>query len=817
MSDENTNWVGYGTQASTSSTWDDFVLDFGNSWEDSNMSAWDTKTWVTDDNVSTDEVEERGNTSSQEWNIEQTEANNKDDNWELELSFEDFENDPNSSREYNWDNEEPQDEIQFENKDTPIDNSEDSSLKDESVNMPEDDLLVDNNKDQENDTENINDFLQGDDLFDQAENSNPVDNQETPDNLDSKDINKNSNINDVEFEDEKPVDLNNIEDVDSNVNDKYASEVVDDGDTNHFMEWSNSSDIELDNVNELNSIEDTDNPNESYQDNKPYNDSDNHPDDQLFDNENVLQNEDSGNLSDDIHSDKIELEHEWVEYQQNHDENSMDFSQSINEDNLPWNNIDENFSDEDNSKKDEFDNSNYITLDLDLNDKEDNIVETEIWKELNEEQQESKTDEKYFSEWEINDTYENNDQWVREVTSYINDNNVVMDNNTVDTLNTVNEWEQFHNNEWSNDLVQENANIYTNSQSNMEYTQDFETKISNEESKIQDNQNIQTQYSNNDTTNYTNGSLDANMSYWNIENQAKELPQFNVFDEKEKWSNNNIEMKSTLSLDQILDSEISSNPGLMNGSEAIPQNKSNTWWNSGNKKMVTTLVWIGAFVIVWVLAFMAFPTLMWEKEPWVIEDVWWTVGSWEEYTWEEYEEHSSAYSWDTESEEIGLGNDGSSESSSSVIEFPDAYTEEWEEWGEGEEEEEPEPYQQEEFIEEYEETSEDMVDDIAGTISSFKSQAEMYYSVWQEIYDRQMVKYSLRLINLCDNYQQQIDAGEWIDKESFSSFEASANKIIKDIEDYNNWWEETEVIQSNLDDSSYFEGKDDLKDYIYNR
>jgi hypothetical protein len=47
----------------------------------------------------------------------------------------------------------------------------------------------------------------------------------------------------------------------------------------------------------------------------------------------------------------------------------------------------------------------------------------------------------------------------------------------------------------------------------MEYTQDFETKISNEESKIQDNQNIQTQYSNNDTTNYTNGSLDANMSY----------------------------------------------------------------------------------------------------------------------------------------------------------------------------------------------------------------------------------------------------------------------------------------------------------------
>ena len=42
-------------------------------------------------------------------------------------------------------------------------------------------------------------------------------------------------------------------------------------------------------------------------------------------------------------------------------------------------------------------------------------------------------------------------------------------------------------------------------------------------------------------------------------------------------------------------------------------------------------------------------------------------------------------------------------------------------------------------------------------------------------------------------------------------------EIVSKINAYNNWWEEIEVIQANLDDSSYFEGKDELKDYIYNR
>jgi hypothetical protein len=50
--------------------------------------------------------------------------------------------------------------------------------------------------------------------------------------------------------------------------------------------------------------------------------------------------------------------------------------------------------------------------------------------------------------------------------------------------------------------------------------------------------------------------------------------------------------------------------------------------------------------------------------------------------------------------------------------------------------------------------------------------------------DKKLVKYSLQAINLCNNYQEQIENGESLDEESFSSFKSKVEKILTKAEEY---------------------------------
>ena len=82
-------------------------------------------------------------------------------------------------------------------------------------------------------------------------------------------------------------------------------------------------------------------------------------------------------------------------------------------------------------------------------------------------------------------------------------------------------------------------------------------------------------------------------------------------------------------------------------------------------------------------------------------------------------------------------------------------------------------------------------------------QAESYYSYGQEKLDKQIIKYALRLISVCDNYSDRVNNGEGLDSESFSTFKSSANKLLNKLAGGN---EETPVVrEATIDGESYFE------------
>ena len=73
------------------------------------------------------------------------------------------------------------------------------------------------------------------------------------------------------------------------------------------------------------------------------------------------------------------------------------------------------------------------------------------------------------------------------------------------------------------------------------------------------------------------------------------------------------------------------------------------------------------------------------------------------------------------------------------------------------------------------------------TIESFKSEAEIYYSQWDELQDKKLVRYAAQAINLCETYQEQVNNGEWLDKESFDLFKSRIDKLLNKMKDYLGW------------------------------
>ena len=291
------------------------------------------------------------------------------------------------------------------------------------------------------------------------------------------------------------------------------------------------------------------------------------------------------------------------------------------------------------------------------------------------------------------------------------------------------------------------------------------------------------------------------------------------------------EVKATLSLDQILDSELTSNPHLANNSKAVPVNTpvNSNFFN--NKKIVWIIAWVWIFLLLWFVAALAFPTWNKDREPSeiVIESGTWYVVEPTEEHWSAPSETATTDTWDVTGNPdldpyTGISEDPyiwTGWKPTSTVYFPIA-----DDPSETEYEQpilEPEPYTctdtdclpsettQESPFETEEKVS---VDKIRSDIFSFKSQGEIYYSAGQSTSDRQLMKYASQMIYLCDNYEAQIDSWEGIDEESYVWFKSSISWVLSKIDQYINWWDETIVVQT-LEDKSYFEGKDELKQYIY--
>lgn len=328
----------------------------------------------------------------------------------------------------------------------------------------------------------------------------------------------------------------------------------------------------------------------------------------------------------------------------------------------------------------------------------------------------------------------------------------------------------------------------------------------------------------------------------------------NIFSEEKpnNWSEP-MQMQATLSLDQILDSELSSNPKYSSNNSVITP-KGDTKGTVSNKSNKWVLVWIMLVLVLGVVGVLAFPSLIPGLNIPIlgIGDAWDTSTS--EDTWhfapdDEWEFPDpdlpnpdlpdpdlpdtnlpdSESTWYNEGDtSVGWG------SSPTVIEFPDPFdgTDDDERgWSTGwdtgwnDSSTKPIPYiWGDDDINIPDDDNDDsewmLMDTIFSSISSFKSQAESYYSWGQETSDRKIVKYASQIIHACDDYEIQVSSWEWISQESLSEFEDRMNEIIKKIEDYNNWWGETpQVIQSNTETNEENSNSDEeeLQDYLYSR
>jgi hypothetical protein len=115
-----------------------------------------------------------------------------------------------------------------------------------------------------------------------------------------------------------------------------------------------------------------------------------------------------------------------------------------------------------------------------------------------------------------------------------------------------------------------------------------------------------------------------------------------------------------------------------------------------------------------------------------------------------------------------------------------------------------------------EETENISADDIQLKISSFKSQGEWYKKVGENESNEKVIKYASYVIRLCEDYQLQIDNLEWIDEETYSSFETKVSWFISKIEANLHPVAEVETVytQARLDND---EEKEATRTYLENR
>lgn len=264
------------------------------------------------------------------------------------------------------------------------------------------------------------------------------------------------------------------------------------------------------------------------------------------------------------------------------------------------------------------------------------------------------------------------------------------------------------------------------------------------------------------------------------------------------------EVQSTLSLDQILDTELQ-----LNWQNTDMQTSEKSFLS---KKIVPIAIGTWVFALAVVVVFMAFPNLL---------------SGWGSNT-NVYEEHGTSYDQPTPVEYEMTGQEYSDEQN--VVDepqFPDPTIDENVVGQDNDYEmdntqltDNPKPYTGP-VVNEIgrEENNESTLsqEEILSEISSFKSRGEIYYKDGQEKLDREIVKYARKIIYLCDEYEARIMEWTWIDNESFDNFNSAVLEIINKIDNsYNGWSEGVTIVQNdfNSSESSYFEGREEVEQFV---
>ena len=284
-----------------------------------------------------------------------------------------------------------------------------------------------------------------------------------------------------------------------------------------------------------------------------------------------------------------------------------------------------------------------------------------------------------------------------------------------------------------------------------------------------------------------NQNIKLNAEWNNIDNNTNAETVSNVID---TWV-----VRSTLSLDQILDSELLSNPQFADTSTAIPKNVS---VGSGffSKYKTAIIAWIWILVLAWFVSVLAFPSTTADRKDGdvVIEDTTPTIMT-EDIDW-----------WWSFAEEQGFSeivdDNPQRETTHWVPNTIELFPEETVDDNDNDKEEDfiyedsnnidensqssegipyiPTDYSEQESVDIDSWSSE--ISDILLKISSFKMQGETYKQLWDSESNTKVVKYALYVIQLCDTYETQVVSWEWLDDDSYAAFEAKVQWFISKIE-----------------------------------
>jgi len=801
-------------QSTTNQSWDDFVLELNqDGW------LWETTSWDNDNGI---ELDLWDKADDSEWN-------NSDDDFTIEF------NNPSGETEVSDNN---GDEFVI---DQDSDTSNQSETEGFEVNL---DASNEENKDSVEDTIDFNQDEVSGTKQEEDNNSEQINLEEwlteTPEENLNETFEVSSEDKDIEWEKESN-DENNINlDLNNNVETwDFQSEHLNEelGEETPAEEKSQGNNILNESENKNPNIEWIDENNQDI----IYDDIQDNEEDVIKENENEVLLQSNDEINDDFHSNNESIDsleekndsQESVEYENklenmnselvntneniNDEEGIMEKSENseslLNDDSEDKNGIDGNedtsgeMSDsdlvEENTENETLDSNNLLSWETieDSSHEMENSDESELTEENIAES----------SETTVESTVNNLDSesafiWNDDIAE---DNDKLIENN-VEEINE-NVWFTMDDNDnQENSVESENSvNLWTENTENL--NEKIEEKIEEKvEEKVEENiEEKQSDLSINQADTNTDISWEKEHKETDSQNVVNDLESKDSKpDQMEVWT-----ITSTLSLDQILDSELQSNPQFADNSKSIPKNiqKESSFWSG---KKVSIFAWLWVCLLLWIVVVLAFPSTSSERKSGDIVE---TQDSW--YSWEEVlpTEYVPEFIEEAEQEEVWSETQDPWTSwkteghwSWPSFEVVDEYEEDsYSEW-------KIKPYTPTELESEdatkKEKQSLSMAD-IQPKISSLKSKGESYKNIGEKESNEKVVKYALYILRLCEEYEMQIDAGEWLDKESFSEFEEKVNNLISKIENNLGWPDEVETVytQATLNND---EEKEEIRAYL---